>query len=67
MKCPSTNGCPLFPLFRLKSSLGVWQIHYCENAFETCERYRLSKSGVRVPPNMLPNGRVLDIPGLKVG
>jgi hypothetical protein len=45
----------------------VWQTHYCEAAFESCERYKLSKSGVRVPPNLLPNGKALDFPGLKVG
>jgi hypothetical protein len=67
MNCPSTKGCPLFPLFKMRSSLGVWQTHYCEAAFESCERYKLSKSGVRVPPNLLPNGKALDFPGLKVG
>lgn len=63
--CPNTPGCPLFPLFKLKSSLGVWQTHYCEDAFEKCERFRLAQSGVRVPPNLLPNGRTLDLPTLK--
>ena len=61
MKCPNTQGCPLFPLFKMKSSLGVWQTHYCENAYETCARYKLAKDGVRVPPNLLPNGRELNL------
>jgi len=61
MKCPNTQGCPLFPLFRMKSSLGVWQTHYCENAYESCARYVMSKNGVRVPPNLLPNGRELNL------
>jgi hypothetical protein len=62
VKCPNTPGCPLFPLFRMKSSLGVWQNHYCENAYETCVRYAMSRTGERVPPNLLPNGRELDLP-----
>jgi hypothetical protein len=61
MKCPNTQGCPLFPLFRMKSSLGVWQTRYCEDAYETCARYVMAKSGVRVPPNLLPNGRELNL------
>ena len=64
MKCPNTQGCPLFPLFRMKSYLGVWQTHYCENAFETCARYQLAQQGVRVPPNLLPNGKELNLAGL---
>ncbi len=61
MNCPNVNGCPLFPLFKLKSSLGVWQTHYCESNFAACERYRLAQAGTRVPPNLLPNGKTLDL------
>lgn len=61
MKCPNTAGCPLFPLFRMKASLGVWQACFCENAFETCARYKMSRTGVRVPPNLLPNGKELKV------
>ena len=61
MKCPNLEGCPLFPLFRMKTSLSVWQIRYCESAFETCARYVRSKSGARVPPNLLPNGSELNL------
>ena len=62
MKCPNTHGCPLFPLFMMKSSLGVWQTHYCEGKYEACARYVMSKGGIRVPPNMLPNGKELTLP-----
>ena len=61
MSCPNARGCPLFPLFQMKSSLSVWQTHYCDAAYDTCERYKLATSGVRVPPNLLPNGRSLEI------
>jgi hypothetical protein len=61
MKCPNTLGCPLFPLFTLKASLGVWQTHYCDANFAACERFKLAQGGVRVPPNLLPNGKTLEI------
>jgi hypothetical protein len=48
----------------MKSSLGVWQTHYCENAFETCARYQLAQQGTRVPPNLLPSGKQLNLAGL---
>jgi hypothetical protein len=61
-RCPNTQGCPLFPLFTMKASLGVWQTHYCESAkYESCERYKLRSTGACVPPNLLPNGRTLEV------
>lgn len=62
MACPNTSRCPLFPLFRMKSSLNVWKVHYCDAAFENCERLRLSTGGACVPPNLLPNGKELSVP-----
>jgi hypothetical protein len=61
MRCPNLFGCPLFPLFRMKSSLRVWQTRYCEGDHTSCERFRLAKAGTRVPPNLLPNGKALDL------
>jgi hypothetical protein len=60
--CPNLTACPLYPLFTLKSTLGVWQTRYCNDAFATCERYRLAQAGTRVPPNLLPNGKTLNLP-----
>ena len=62
MACPNLQGCPLFPLFRMKASLQVWQVQFCEGRYEGCERYKLSRAGQRVPPNLLPNGKSLDVP-----
>jgi hypothetical protein len=62
MSCPHAKGCPLFPLFRLRASLSIWQTHFCEGDFASCERYRLSQAGRRVPPNLLPNGKTLELP-----
>jgi hypothetical protein len=60
MSCSHAATCPLFPLFTLKASLAVWQVHYCDGRFESCERLKLAKAGQRVPPNLLPNGKSLD-------
>ncbi len=59
--CPNLSSCPLYPLFTLKSSLGVWQTHYCNAKYDRCERYRLAQAGTRVPPNLLPNGKTLEV------
>lgn len=61
MSCPNETGCPLFPLFTMKASLRVWQDFYCKQNHEGCERYRLSRLGNRVPPNLLPNGKTLEL------
>jgi hypothetical protein len=59
--CPNAQGCPLFPLFRMKASLGVWQVQFCDARYEDCARYQLAKAGTRVPPNLLPNGKTLNV------
>ena len=61
MGCPHIPSCPLFELFKLKSSLAVWQTHYCNGEYGSCARHRLAESGARVPPNLLPNGKSLEI------
>ncbi len=60
--CPSLSNCALYPLFTLKSSPLVWQAHYCNADYQACERYRLAQAGTRVPPNLLPNGKTLQVP-----
>ena len=67
MTCPNTFGCPLFPLFRLRASLRVWQIQFCDSDnHASCARFQLAAAGNRVPPNLLPNGRTLTIAGVRV-
>ncbi len=61
--CPNLSSCPLYPLFTLKSSLGVWQTHYCSAGYVACARYKLMQAGTRVPPNLLPNGKTLEVSG----
>lgn len=63
MACPRVSGCPLFPKLSMQASLVVWKTMYCEGtAFERCERFKLAKSGQKVPPTLLPNGKVLEGP-----
>ena len=61
MACARVSGCPLYQAFAMKSSLRVWQSYYCEGDFNRCERLRRSSAGLPVPPNMLPNGRMLEV------
>ncbi len=60
--CPRIAGCPLFKAFASKNSLKVWQGFFCQGAFDTCARLKLSRQGQPVPLQLLPNGRVLDVP-----
>ncbi len=65
--CPHKSSCPLFPLFTLTSNLHLWQDRYCDGAFATCERFRLSNAGQEVPETMLPNGALLRRAGYNRG
>lgn len=61
MRCPNTAGCPLYPLFTMRSSLRFWQAQYCDGPFERCARYQVRLTGTRPAPNLLPNGRSLEV------
>ena len=62
MACARISGCPLYKAFAMKSSLRVWKTYYCEGDFNRCERLKVANAGASVPPNMLPNGRMLEVP-----
>lgn len=64
--CSHVPSCELFPRFGLQGALKVWRTFYCEGNFESCARFRLASSGRPVPPNLLPNGRQLDLKVLGV-
>ena len=53
--------CALFPLFKLRASLRVWQDNYCESDFQRCARYQRVAEGKITPMNLLPNGQMLDV------
>lgn len=65
-RCSHIPTCELFPRFGLRSALKVWQTFYCEGSYEACARYRQALTGKPVPPNLLPNGRELDLSTLGV-
>jgi len=54
-------GCSLFPHFSTQGFLRIWQINYCEGAYERCERFKLTEGGCVVSPTLLPNGKHLPI------
>jgi hypothetical protein len=62
MSCSRVPTCPLFRAFSMKSSLRVWQAYYCDGDYERCERWRIFSAGKAVAPNLLPNGRTLEVP-----
>jgi hypothetical protein len=55
----------MFALFTVKDSLRVWQIHYCNGRYEDCARLKLARACEAVPRELLPNGKTLDLDGLK--
>ena len=57
--CARVGTCPLFPLFTIQASLMVWKMRYCDGDFASCERYKLAVEGRQLPPNLLPNGKLL--------
>lgn len=61
MECPHKKSCELFPIFRLKAALKVWQIRYCDGDYSICERFKAACSARIIPINMLPNGKLLAI------
>lgn len=65
-RCSHVPTCELFPKFALRGSLRVWQTFYCEGDFSRCARYELALAGKPVLPNLLPNGKTLDLQALGV-
>lgn len=60
-QCSHVSSCELFPKFGLRGSLKVWHTFYCQGHFERCERYQRSLRGEPVSPNLLPNGKELNV------
>ncbi len=61
MACTHKDSCALFPVISLSSALKIWQTFYCDTQHENCLRYQRSLKGEKVPPNLLPNGKALDL------
>ena len=60
--CDRVVTCPLFARFSVGAALGVWKTYYCEGEFTRCERWKMAQAGREVPTNLLPNGRMLQVP-----
>jgi hypothetical protein len=58
--CPHAESCALYGRFTMRSSLRIWQIHFCEDDFRRCERFQRAARGERVPDTLLPNGDTLN-------
>jgi hypothetical protein len=65
MACPQKSACELFPLISGSGALNIWQSYYCDGNFEGCKRYQSTLDGEKIPITLLPNGKTLDIGGLK--
>jgi len=61
MACTHKDSCALFPVISLSSALQIWQTFYCDGKHETCLRFQRSAQGQKVPANLLPNGKLLDL------
>ncbi len=61
MSCPSRDVCALTPVLIGKPSLRVLHARYCEDAHESCARFRAARLGMRFAPNLLPDGRQLHV------
>ena len=59
--CSHTTDCELFPMISVNSALRVWRTFYCDGKWHECARYKLSLEGKSVPPNLLPNGKSIDL------
>ncbi len=59
--CSRQDVCPLFTVPAMAPALALWRGFYCDGRPERCERLRRLQSGVKPPPNMLPNGKLLDL------
>jgi len=59
VSCSRKESCEMFPLISINSALKIWQKHYCDSKFESCQRFTLSLAGKAVPPTLLPNGRTI--------
>lgn len=59
-ECPNLAGCPIFNKFKNEGAANFWISSYCKGRFQRCKRKELREQGQQVPPNMLPNGNLMD-------
>lgn len=59
--CPNMSTCKLYPLFSLAGSLAVWKANYCTSDYARCARFQQTCEARKVPDNLLPNGKLLNL------
>lgn len=59
--CPHMASCEMYQLFQHTGTLGAWQALYCTGQFKNCARYQKTAKNHPVPPNLMPNGTLLNI------
>lgn len=57
--CDNFSSCTLFPMFRRRAALRVYQTIYCYRKYEDCARYKLRASGTEPALTLLPDGGTL--------
>ena len=55
--CEHMAKCPIYTLFRSKSTKDVFITLYCQGQYQNCERKKLKDKGETVPEHLLPNGQ----------
>jgi hypothetical protein len=60
--CPNMHSCEMYAIFQHSGTLGAWQALYCTASFENCARYQRVALGHPVPANLMPNGKMLQVP-----
>ena len=58
-KCRFIERCPMFPLFRSDAVKRIYQIHYCEGSFQSCQRFQSASQGIMPDPRLLPDGKMM--------
>ncbi len=59
MACPHAENCALYSQFSMDALLNYWKSSYCHAEYERCARFKLSSKGEKVPPTLLPSGKMM--------
>ncbi|MDD3840955.1 MAG: hypothetical protein PHP06_10420 [Clostridia bacterium] len=59
MDCKNAINCPIYNMFKTDLLKNIYIRKYCTSNFEDCERYKLKRSNLKVPQDLLPDGKRL--------
>ena len=60
-ECPNAASCEMYAIFHHSGTLGAWKALYCTAQYTNCARYDKVRLGQPVPPNLMPNGKLLNL------